>query len=175
MKKTLVAAVLAVLAVTTTACSSNEDTAAKSISDTMMKQQGSTGAAGVLTLKKSDADCVGKGLVAKIGTKKLQEYGVLDKNMHMNKNITSVKMSPQDANKAADTFLGCTDVMKSMDKALAQAGTIDPKVRACIDKKLTKPTVHDMFVGMFSGNQAQATKALSAKLMQCAMGSSPTG
>lgn len=176
MNKTLVAAVLAVLAVTTTACGSDEDTAAKSISATMMKQQkqGTSGAGDLVHLDQKDADCVGNGLVAKIGTDKLQKYGVLDDNMQMNKNITSVKMSPQDADKAANTFLACTDVMKTMDQAITQSGALDPKVKACIDKALTKGAVHDMFVAMFEGQQQQATKALTAKLMHCAMGSVPT-
>ncbi len=175
MKKTLVAAVLAVVAMASTGCGNTDDsTAAKSISDSIMQDQKSGGTS-VMSMQRDDADCIGKGLVDKIGTDNLQKYGLLTKDLKMNKNVTSVKMSSDDANSAADTFFGCTDVMGMMKKAMSQGGKIDPKVKACIDKALSKDAVHSMFVSMFSGKQQQATKGLTASLMKCATGGAPTG
>lgn len=172
MKQSLVAAVLAVLAVTTAGCNNADATASKSISDSIMKDQQSSSSS-VMKVNRKGADCIGNGLVDKIGTDKLQKYGLLTKDLKMNKDVTSVKMSAKDANSAADTFFGCTDVMGMMKKAMEQGGNVSPKVQACIDKALTKDSVHSMFVAMFSGHQSQATKELSSRLMTCAVGSGP--
>ena len=176
MKKTLVAVVLAALALTTTGCGNKDDeTAAKSISTSIMKEQKS-GSTQVMQVKQGDADCIGKGLVDKIGTDQLQKYKLLDKNLKMNENLTSVKMSQKDATSATDTFFDCTDVMGMMHKAMTQGGKVPPQVQACMTKVLTKDAVHSMFVAMFSGQQDQATKSLQASLMKCAsmgMQSSP--
>lgn len=168
MKKTLVAVVLAALALTTTGCGNKDDqTAANNISASIMKEQKS-GSSQVMQVKQKDADCIGKGLVDKIGTDQLQKYKLLDKNLKMNESVTSVKMSTDDANAAADTFFNCTDVMGMMKNAMEQGGSVPPKVKACMNKALTKDAVHQMFVSMFSGKQDQATQGLQSSLMKCA-------
>ncbi len=175
MKKLLVAAVLTALALTTSACGNKDDaTAAKSISDSIMKDQ-QAGSSSVLSMDQKDADCIGKGLVDRVGTDKLRKYGLLTKDLQMNKDVTAVHMSAEDANASADTFFACTDVMGMINKAMRQGGNIDPKVSACIDKALTKDAVHQMFVSMFSGKQQAATQDLTAALMKCAAGPSPAG
>ena len=168
MKKPLAAAVLVALAMTTTGCGNGDDaTAAKSISDSIMKDQQS-GTSTVMQVKRKDADCIGNGLVDKIGTQKLQKYGLLTKDLKMNKDVTSVHMSTADAGAAADTFFACTDVMGMMRKAMSGGQPIDPKIKACLNDALTKDAVHSMFVSMFSGKQQEATKGLTKAMMKCA-------
>ncbi len=167
----LAAAGMALLVLTAAGCGGHSDAAAATaISDSIMRQQKS-GSTQVLNVDRKQADCIGKGLVDKIGTDRLQKYGLLTKNLKMSKSVTSVQMSSKDANAAADTFFACTNVMKMIHDAMTQNAQISPTVQACFDKALTKPTVHGMFVAMFEGKQQQATKDLSSKLMSCALGS----
>ncbi|MGN6131659.1 MAG: hypothetical protein ACTHOK_15060 [Nocardioidaceae bacterium] len=164
------AAALTVLALgSVAACGGNDDaTAAKSISSSILADQ-KTGNTQVLDVDRKGADCIGHGLVDKIGTDKLQKYGLLTKDLKMSKNVTAVHMSAADANAAADTFFACADVMKMMHKVMSTNTAVDPKIKACFDKALTKPTVHGMFVSMFRGKQDQATKDLSRTMMKCAL------
>ena len=86
MKKTLVAAGAVVLALGLSSCGggSNDDDAAasKALSDSIMKSQksGNDAASSLLTLKQKEADCIGDGLVDKIGTDQLQKYKLLTKD-----------------------------------------------------------------------------------------------
>ena len=47
-----------------------------------------------MQVKQKDADCIGNGLVDKVGTEQLQKYGLLTKDLKLNKDVTTVKMSP---------------------------------------------------------------------------------
>ncbi len=170
------AAALTLLALGSVAgCGGNDDaTAATSISDSIMQGQ-QAGNTQVLDVNRKGADCIGHRLVDKVGTDKLKKYGLLTSDLKMKKDVTSVKMSPADANAAADTFFACTDVMKMMRTAMSTNTGVSPEVKACFDKALTKDAVHGMFVAMFSGKQAEATKNLTSALMKCAMpGGTPT-
>ncbi|MGZ4436737.1 MAG: hypothetical protein ACXVW6_03810 [Nocardioidaceae bacterium] len=184
MKKTLVAAAIAVLAMTS-ACNSNgggnangaslsgnDAKAATAISDSIMKEQKS-GSTSAMQLKQKDATCIGNGLVNKIGTAQLQKYGIITKDLKLNKDVTTVKMSKNDAESAADTFFGCADVMGMMKKAMESSGQMPPQVKGCMDKALTKDAVHGMFVGMFSGDQ-NASKPLTGAMMKCAAQGMPS-
>jgi hypothetical protein len=174
MKKPLAAAVFVALAMTTAGCGNGDDAkAVKSISDSIMTDQQS-GTSAVLQVKRKDADCIGNGLVDKIGTEKLRKYGLLTKDLTMNKDVTAVHMSSGDADSAADTFFECTNVMGMMRNAMSGGQPIDPKVKACLDDALTKDAVHSMFVSMFSGKQQEATKGLTQAMMNCATGPSAT-
>lgn len=169
LKRPLAAALTVLALSSVAACGGNNDaTAAKSISDSIVADQKS-GNTQVLDVNRQGADCIGKGLVDKIGTDKLQKYGLLTKDLKMNKDVTAVHMSAPDAKAAADTFFACTDVMKMMRTVMSANTAINPKIKACFDKALTKPTVHGMFVSMFEGKQAEATKNLSQTLMRCAL------
>jgi hypothetical protein len=75
MKKTLAAGLLAALTFLLAGCGSGgDDVAAQSISDSIMKEQKKSGSttSQFFTMKQKDADCIGKGLVDKIGTDQLQ-------------------------------------------------------------------------------------------------------
>ena len=64
-----------------------------------MKSQkaSSDNASSLLSLKQKEADCIGKGLVDKIGTDQLKKYKLLTKDNKASKDVTAVKMSAGDA------------------------------------------------------------------------------
>jgi Flp pilus assembly protein TadD len=173
MKKTLAAGLLAAMALLLTGCGGNDDAqAAQSISDSIMKEQKSSGQSSQLfSMDKKDADCIGKGLVDKIGADQLQKYGVLTKDNKTKDQVTNVKMSAGDAKSATDVLFKCTDVQGMMQKALDQSGNVPAAMKACVNKVLTEDNLHTMFEKIFAGQQDEAQKALVQPMMKCATGS----
>jgi len=121
-------------------------------------------------MERKDADCIGEGLVDKIGTEKLQEYGLLTKDNKTKNDVTGVKMSKQDADSATDVLFDCADVKGMMQKAMDQAGTVPKEMRACVDKVLSEENLRGMFAKIFQGQQDQAQQELVQPMMACATG-----
>lgn len=177
MSKIRTAAVLAVLTLplglTVSACGNgDDDKASKAISDSLVKKQ--SGDSTILTLKRKDADCIGDGFVDKIGTKKLQKYGLLTKDLKTDRTVSNLKMSAGDAKGASGVLFSCTDVSKMVNNAVgssAQAKSLPSSVKTCISKALTDDTLKPMFTKVFQGQSAAAQKELTAPLMKCASGS----
>jgi hypothetical protein len=173
MTKILTAAVLTVLALAVSACGSNDDAqAAQSISDSIMKsQKSSSGSTSqFFTMKRKDADCIGKGLVDKIGTDQLQKYGLLTKSNKTKKDVSAVKMSAADAKKATSTLFGCTDVEGMMQNAMDKSGSVPKAMKACVTKTLNEKNLRGMFTSIFQGQEEAAQKKLVQPMMKCAMG-----
>lgn len=180
MKRTLIAGIAAVLMIAVSACgggsssggsasSAQDAKASKAISDAIMSGQKS-GQSKIITVKKSDADCIGKGLVDKVGTDQLKKYGVLTKSLKTNKDLTQVKMSTNDATSAADVMSGCTDLKGMMSQALnAQLASMPTAVKNCINNALTESRLHDVFVKVFEGKTKQAGTEFSGPMQKCAM------
>jgi hypothetical protein len=174
MTKTLTAAVLTVLALVLSACGSNGDdqAAAQSISDSIMKAQKSSSdsASQFFSMKRKDADCIGKGLVDKIGTDQLKKYGLLTKDNKTKGDVTQVKMSAGDAKQATDVLFGCTDVEGMMQTAMDKSGSVPKAMKACVTKTLNEKNLRGMFTSIFQGQQQAAQKKLVTPMMKCATG-----
>jgi len=173
MTKTLTATVLTVLALSLSGCGSNDDDqAAKAISDSIMKSQKSSSdsASQFFSMKRKDADCIGKGLVDKIGTDQLKEYGLLTKDNKTKDDVTKVKMSAGDAKQATDVLFGCTDVEGMMQNAMDKSGSVPKAMKACVTKTLNEKNLRGMFTSIFQGQEEAAQKKLVQPMMKCAMG-----
>ena len=172
MKKTLAAGLLAVMALLLTGCGgNNDDQAATAISNSIMKEQKSSNQSSqFFSMDKKDADCIGKGLVDKIGTDQLQKYGVLTKDNKTKDDVTDVKMSDGDAKSATDVLFKCTDVEGMMQKAMDKSGNVPAAMKDCVNKVLTEDNLRAMFQKIFAGKQDEAQKALVQPMMKCAMG-----
>ncbi len=173
MRKTWTAAVLTTLALLVSACGSNgDDEAAQNISDSIMKaQKSSSSSSEFFSVKRKDADCIGKGFVDKIGTDQLQQYGLLDKDNKVKGNVTGLKMSAGDAKSATEVLFGCTDVQSMIKKAMANTGQVPKAMKACVDKALTEDNLRSMFNELFQGDSKAANKALVQPMTKCALGS----
>jgi hypothetical protein len=171
MKTSLAAATATLLALTLASCGSNDDAeASQAISASIMKSQSSSGdsASQLLSLKKKEADCIGSGLVDKIGTDQLKQYKLLTKDNKAGQDVTQVKMSKGDAESATDVLFGCTDVPAMMKKAMNSSGQVPAQMRACVDKTLNEQALRSMFTNVFQGNEEQARKDLITPMMRCA-------
>jgi len=171
MKTSLAVATATLLALTLASCGSNDDAeASQAISASIMRSQSSSGDSGsqLLSLKKKEADCIGSGLVDKIGTDQLKQYKLLTKDNKAGQDVTQVKMSKGDAESATDVLFGCTDVPAMMKKAMNSSGQVPAQMRACVDKTLNEQALRSMFTNVFQGNEEQARKDLITPMMRCA-------
>lgn len=169
MHRALPAAVLTAFVLALSGCGGGDDaTAAKAISDSLMKDNSSS-ATQLLTMKRKDADCIGDGLVDKVGTDKLKKYGLLTEDNKSKTGINDVKMSATDAKATTTVLFDCTDVEAMMESAVTKTGSLPAKVKTCVTKALTEDTLRPLFDEIFQGNQDEATKALTGPITKCAV------
>jgi hypothetical protein len=168
----LVALVLTLGSLLSACGNGNDDEAAQNISDFLVKAQKSPDLSSrFLVVKRKEADCIGKGLVDKIGTDQLQHYGLLDKNNEVKGSVTQLKMTQGDAKAATGVLFGCTDVVAMMKKATAASGTVPKNLRPCVDKTITKDNLRVLFTHVFEGDQDAARKDFVQPMTKCALGS----
>lgn len=168
MRRTFAAAAITALTLTLTACGGSDDdeTAAKAISDSIMKEQDGA-AADVFAMERSEADCIGDGFVEEIGVEQLQEYGFITEDLKAEP-MTSVKMETADAEAATGVLFDCADVTELMSEAMAAGQQVDKKTQQCLEDVLTEETLRTMFTLMFSGKQDEANQEIVRPLMECA-------
>jgi hypothetical protein len=149
--------------------------ASAAISAAIMGSQRSGVASGFLDISRKDADCVGTGLVDKVGRTRLQHYGLLTKDLHAKHHLAEVRMAATDARKATEVLFGCTDVETMVHHAVAKAGAIPKTMRSCVDKALSGDSLRGVLTKVFQGRQGQAQQQLAGPLSRCALGSSGIG
>jgi hypothetical protein len=171
MHRTFPAVLFGVAVLSLGACGgSNDDAkASKAISDSLMKSSSSS-TSKLLTMKRSDADCIGQGLVDKIGTDKLEKYALLTNDLKAKDSISDTTMPARDATVATRVLFACTDVEAMMRSAIDRSSSVPKKMKACVDKALTESTLRPVFDEIFQGRQDEATKALTEPLTKCATG-----
>jgi hypothetical protein len=168
----LLALVLALGTLLSACGNSDDDEAAQNISDFLVKAQKSPDLVSrFFVVKRKEADCIGKGLVDKIGTDQLQDYGLLDKNNKVKGSVTQLKMAQGDAKAATGVLFGCTDVVAMMKKATSASGTVPKNLRPCVDKTITEDNLRVLFTHIFEGDQDAARKDFVQPMTKCALGS----
>ena len=187
MRKTAAAVAIAVLTLGAAGCGNNHDDAhaaaarkaraeqskaASSLSDKIMSSQRSGSSSQLFSLTRKQADCIGKGFVDKIGTDRLQKYGVLDKSLTAKEGVDNIKMSAPDATSASGVFFDCADVSAMVRKIVARSGQIPQQFQSCVNKALNDDSLRPVFTKVFEGRQQDAQKALVQPIMKCAPGSS---
>jgi hypothetical protein len=175
MRNTLVAAVLAALAVFATACGGSGDdeesaAAAKSISDSLVSAEGQGEAGQFFDLSREDADCIGDGMVEEIGLDQLREYGLVTDDNETKGSVTDVTMSAADAKATTNVLFECTEVESMVKKAMAESGQIPEQFQDCVDEVLDEKALRNMFTKIFNGKQDEAQQALVQPMLACASG-----
>ena len=175
MRKARTAAVLTALLVgigpLLSACGNDDEDATQNISDFLVKANESPRLASpFFAIKRKDADCIAEGMVEKIGTDQLKEYGLLNKDLEV-ENVTRVKMSNGDAEATTNVVFDCTDVVTMERKAATASGQVPKSMEPCMDKVLTEDNLRGMFVQVFQGDQDAANRELVRPMLKCALGS----
>lgn len=154
------------LSLSLTACGSDDDAkAAEAISQSMQEASDDE-----FTVDGEQADCVGEGLVDKVGVDKLQDYGMLTDDLTVEESVTDVTMEKADADAAAEVFISCIDAEKMMAEQFAADETITEDQQECIGEVLDDEALTSMFSLIFQGKEDEATGELMGPLMACMMG-----
>lgn len=169
MKSTRALALAGALALTLSACGGaggGEDTkAAEAISQSMQDASDDE-----FKVDQTQGDCVGKGLVDKIGVDKLKDYGLLSADLTVDEDVTDVTMDQADADSAADVFVSCLDAATMMGEELAADEELTAEQQACVADVLDEEALKGMFSLIFQGKEDEATGQIMGPLMSCMMG-----
>lgn len=162
------ACVLALATLSLTACGGggDDEKASKAISDSLMTENTEE-----FQLDQGEADCIGDGLVDKLGVDKLKEYGVVTDDLESSNGIddTDTKMNEEDASSAADVFLGCGD-MQEMFSGMMSSASPDEKVQACLEDAFTEDLMHEFLTAVFMQDAAKGQELLTKPMMDCMSG-----
>lgn len=167
--KTRALAVATGLALTLTlaACGGNDEDAqaAEAISASMMESSDEE-----FPVDQDQADCVGEGMVDRVGVDQLQEYGLLTEDLEMDGSVTDVRMEEADADEAADVLVSCTDAQSMLTDQFANDEAFGEEEQECINEVLDDEALTTLFSMMFQGREDEAMNDLIEPLMSCMMG-----
>lgn len=154
------------LSLTLTACGGGDDEkAAEAISASMMEESDEE-----FPVDQEQADCVGDGLVDKIGVDQLQEYGMLTDDLQVNESVGEVTLEEGDADNAAEVIVDCIDAEAMMAEQLGGDDSLTPEQQECVSEALDNDALKRLFSMMFQGREDEATNELMGPLMECVMG-----
>lgn len=157
------------LAMLLSACGGGSDEDAKAadaISASMMAEADEE-----FPVEQAQADCVGDGLVDKVGVDKLKEYGLLNEDLTVNESVGQVTMEQTQADQAAGVLVGCVDAMKVFTEELGGDESLSAEQQACLSEAITEESLTSMFSLIFQGKDDEATEGMMKPVMDCMMGS----
>ena len=157
--KIRIIAVTALLAVSLTSCGQDEQEASDAISASIMESNDET-----FEVTQDEADCVGDGMVEKIGVDKLTDYGIITEDLKANDGIDNVEMSEGDAGSAADVMAGCANIKELFTSAM---GDLPEEAQQCVDENLSDEVLHDFLVSVFMNDQQGGQDELMGALQEC--------
>lgn len=148
------------------ACGNDDEAqAAEAISASMMDSSDEE-----FPVEQEQADCVGEGMVDRIGVDKLQEYGLLTDDLELDGEVTDVTMEEADADSAADVLVNCVDAQAMLTEQFAADDTMGEEEQACINEVLDNEALTELFSMMFQGREDESANSLMGPLMECMMG-----
>jgi hypothetical protein len=151
--------VVALLALSLTACGQDEDAASRAISSSIMESNDET-----FEVTQEEADCIGDGMVEEIGVDKLTEYGIITEDLKAENSIENVEMSEGDAGSAADVMGECADIKELFTSAM---GELPQEAQQCVDENLSDEVLHDFLVAVFMNDQEAGNQELMGALQEC--------
>jgi hypothetical protein len=160
-------ALAAILGLGLAGCSGDEEAQAREALSTSLLE---SNADGTLEVSEGEADCVADGMVAEIGVDKLIEYGILTEELETgDESLASQQLEQDDADTAADVFVGCVDVQAVLSDSIAQGmgGSLEPEQVTCLEERLTDEVVREFLATVLAGDQAAATQQVTEELRSC--------
>ena len=153
-----------VLSLSLTACGGGGDEAqaAEAISASMMEQDEES-----FAVDQDQADCVGEGMVDEIGVDQLQDYGMLTDDLEVDDTVGEVTMSEEDADAAAEVFVGCVDAAEMFTEEIAADDELTAEQQECIGEVMDEETLTELFSMMFQGKEDEGMNDLVGPLMAC--------
>ena len=151
--------VVVLLALSLTSCGQDEEAASQAISSSIMESNDEA-----FKVTQEEADCVGDGMVDKIGVDKLTDYGIITEDLKANDGIEDVEMSEGDASSAADVMAGCADIKELFTSAM---GEMPEEAQQCVEENLSDEVLHDFLTAVFMNDQEKGNQELMGALQEC--------
>lgn len=157
--RTTAAALVAVLALSLSACGSDSAEASEAIAGSILNSNGA-----VLEFSRAQADCIGDGLVDQFGTDELITYGVLTDDLKVQSDVKAVDLSSKDATAFDASVNDCVGA----GSAFASGRDDSPEaVAACLE---AAPRIL-LLAGDFCGAEPVASKSIADSIMDSNGGS----
>jgi len=128
----------------------DEQTAA----DNLAMQIKSVGSTGTDNVTDKQAHCLGDGTVHDVGLDRLQHYGIISKDLTVNKSVANVKMTPTDAGHLAKVFASCIDSERLVEQQFISGATVTPQQKQCVRDAIDGPATLQILSRSFQGQQA---------------------
>ena len=107
---------------------------------------------GSITLTQGEADCVGAGMVSKIGADRLSE-------VDFDQPDPAFDLSADEAGKAADVVIDCVDLTGALAKEFTESTGISEESAKCLAGKFDDKTLKTLFTDVFQGNDPEQSGA----------------
>lgn len=151
------------LSLSLTACGGDDDArAAEAISASMLAESDDE-----FAVDEQQADCVGEGMVDRIGVDQLQEYGMLTEDLEVEDSVGEVTMSEEDADSAAEVFVGCVDTQELFAQELGADEELTAEQQECVGEVMDEDAMTELFSMIFQGREDEAMNDLLGPLMAC--------
>lgn len=115
-------------------------------------------------LTQKEADCIGAGLVSKIGVDRLSSIDFEETDVQFD-------LSEKEAGDAAGVMVDCVDLQASLAKSFAEDGTISESSAKCLAGKFDDDTLKGLFTDVFQGNDPEGSGAflriVTAGMTEC--------
>ena len=144
---------------TLTSCGQDDEAASKAISASIMESNDET-----FEVTQEEADCIGDGMVDKIGVEKLTDYGIITEDLKAEDGIENVEMSESDASSAADVMSQCADIKELFTSAM---GDLPQEAQTCVEENLSDEVLHDFLTAVFMNDQEKGNQELMGALSEC--------
>lgn len=176
MKRSLLAALCALLALSSSACGGGKgDAAARTATASLQAEllQQSASGASAFRFSAGQAQCTASRVVDAVGTTRLRSYGLLDaENKATTKTLDDTTLSTKDATAVVNAVIDClgsdtftSTLRTAVGKSFSTAKTAAQ--RACLESKLTIATLKPMLIATLSGDHA-AGQTFAHSLLACA-------
>jgi hypothetical protein len=159
----------AVLVLALGGCSSGQSDDEQKAADALAKQILSVGSTGTQAVTEKQAHCVGDGTVHDVGLDRLQHYGIISKDLTVNKSVANVKMTETDADHLAKVFATCLDSERLVEQQFISGSTVTPKQKQCVRDAIDQPATLQILSRSFQGqNAADVYAGVRKDLKRCA-------
>jgi hypothetical protein len=156
-----------------TRLSEDEQKAAENLSAQIIRSGSMSQPESESSVTKEQAGCIAEGAVAEVGLAELQEYGIVTKDLLVNKSIQGVEMNAQHADALAGVFVECIDAEALFEDrflaGLPKRGSEQDR-RACVQEAVSVDAVQKVLAASFRGARADAYADMQQAVSSCAGG-----
>ena len=154
----------------TSALSGDEQRAAENLAVQIVRSGNVSGSDSEDSVDEEQASCIAEGAVKEVGLGELQEYGIVTKDLRVNKSIQGVEMNGKHADALALVFVDCIDAEGLFEDrflaGLPERGT-DEDRRECVEEAVSVEEVRKVLAASFQGGRSPAYAAMQKAVSSC--------